>query len=583
MKNVIAIVVGLALLVVLGSFAALGFGSGVLSVGGTNGTTPQTQIFNDTTSTAGALEWNLHVTTQQGYPIISSLIPGGVSTLLSFGLSLSSNNNCGGGAGPVWDGGGNDYAYWIVQLIGPGGSVQHFNASVNGQSVQGYYYVISMNGTASSHSNLAYCEQNPNTAGNYQSPNLNNEEFWSQNVAFVGVYPTSTIRVDFNSINSFCHNQPPAVGNSNGGDCAQAAARNSNCATGSAGYWCGGSFSSSKTINAYFTTVMPSGSASFHILNPGQIVYNGGVLQVSVTTGFDGPGQYQLELITPSVRTGGGTIDTTFQGNPATVANNCNGCLVTWNVPSNAASNSSVGVAYNTWQIVLVASYINAQTSPLSIAINPIYSPAKPIVSYTTGSGAEYPLPGDTITFSIQANPPSANGSGVNQITVWVFYLTPGNAADQLPPCGNQWISSGCPNGQVLNVTINGRSASGTFETTVTPPTGTNQIAIEAQSGSTKSQPSPIASFVVSITPPGCQVGQPCDPFHTNLSTWTSVGPILLVVALFLAGLLVAVVVPMRKWMIFVVVVGVGIVAIILFPAISHLFLPGGPFGGPTN
>jgi hypothetical protein len=566
MKGWVSIAVLVVLVIDVALFFGIGFGTGGLAVASnppnyTQNCWGSSSGGNPATGTAGAMDFCVNIVGEPGTSPITSMLAGGSSTQIVFNLQLSTTDNCGGGSDPAWaPGQGANYGYYVVQYLVDGAPVA-MTGTLNGGGFQATTLTIPENST----SILAWCWLVDGS--NSISQTLTNGQPVMQNtVVLQGLYAVGTISVSFFGQGTFCNGNTAATN-----VCATIA----NAGPG---------FQQPDSPNGNFiakpvtTAAVYSGQASFTPTS--YALYNGGTLAVSVTTGYDGAAAYTLQVDCPQARSCAGQPDTTFGTNPVTVANDCNGCIISWKIPTNAAVNTSAGAAYNTWVIVLKASYINQQLTPVPIVISPLYQPGTPSISFADKSGLVLPPIGDTVTITVTASP-AQHSTNVTGISIWVVYLGTGQAPGQWPSCGSQWVTTGCPGGQAIvapNLVLNGGSATGTYTFTVAPPTGFNEIGIEAISSTVTGQPSQPAFDLISIAPVTCQPGSPACPTMGQQSLWSIAGPILFSAAFVLAALLGMLYVPIGmavKVAVPVLVAG-GFVALYYFGILGSWFVPGG-------
>jgi hypothetical protein len=559
-KNLVAIVLVVVLVADIGLFVGIGFATGGLSIVASPPTGAQYTQQPFCTS-EGITCYAVNFTNvAQGAPLITSPEQGQQSSDLSFGVyDYIASGSCtpGNERQDAWNGGATNYgtsSYYVIHFS------QSVTGEVGGTEETGATWSFSVNSSVSQGVILAYCGWiktlgNPQQAV-YSTPGLQfPETLW-----LVGPYPSLTVSVDFYSQGQYCDGNP--VGGSLGGAC-QAAVNNianlNNQMTDN-GAWSG---------IASASAVYQSAGASFSFV--GQPYENGGTLTVSVNTGYD-DGGYQLELICPSPRPCGGAVDTEFTPNPVGVPDNHMGYQVSWHIPSNAAQNNSVGPSWNTWLVVLETKYVASQIS-LTTIINPLYSPAQPVIRWTTGSGDLYPAVGDTLNLEVWANSSQLSGPAVT-LDLAVYYQVPGQAAYQAPGCGNGWVTS-CPYG--TNVTLSSNFYQ--FSFTVNPPVGDTLIGVTAISGARNGQASPADYAQIAVKPSNCQPGTSCDPTYSQITLWEIVGPILLSIAIIVASLLVALYVPVTYARVLIVAAAVGAVAIFyVFDVYTVLFSAGGAF-----
>jgi hypothetical protein len=574
MKHLIVIGIAVALLINIGVFFGLGFGSSALSVSGNQVATlpvsynpqpfcvyenPVCYVVNFTTAWAGL-------------PLITSLEPCGPgntgacgSSTLSFGVNTyvanypctPTNDRSGS-----WNGGATNYgtsSYYVVSFSGYGTNIP--TGTVNGVLYSGGSWGVSVNSSVSQGVYLSYCLVNTNLLGQYQSQRFSSPGLlFPQILQLLGVYPDMRISVTFYSQGQYCDGS--GFGTQIQGACL-AAYQNAgglanNVQAVDNGPWSG---------DAVTTAVYKSAGASFSFV--GQPYQNGGTITVSLTTGYDAGG-YRLGIYCPAPRSCGGSLDPEFSPNPQTIPDNSFGYLVHWAIPSGAAQNNSVGPSWNSWLVVLSTQFAAGQISSTTI-INPLYSPATPGVTWTNSGGGVLPSVGNTVHLTIYANGSALSGPATT-VVLAVYYQPPGSPAQAEPGCGSGWvIGIPCPVGLSLPVS----SAMATFTFVMNPPLGSVAVGITVYSGAANGQASPTNYFQIQISPiGGCgPASNPCKP---GLSLWEQIGPYLLASMLVLGAVLAALLAPIPILYRFIIPVSVVAVLAVLLAigSLQTLFLP---------
>ena len=326
-------------------------------------------------------------------------------------------------------------------------------------------------------------------------------------------------------------------------------------------------------INTY------SGQAFVVNANPNQVYYNGGTLQVLVSTGYDGPGPapYVLTVTYPAARPNGGQVDSAFPS--VNVPNFCSPtCTESWTIPT-GTSVASPTAGWNLFIVVLTASVYVTGYARASIAISPSTQPIAPTITVSNTGKFITPQPGDTETITITSQPTSTSGAVVS-LFLTVYYALVSSVQGALPPCGGAYITSGCASGEQITANpIAGGAVTGTFSFTVNPPAGaTDGFWIIASSETNQAQPSNATYEWVTITPSNCVYGGNGCPAATSASYWSWLGPLLLSLGFLMAGLFIFVMVPETIIRIVAIAAPVAFVILgylLLFPS---WFSPGGLF-----
>ena len=569
MKQILAFVIGVALLVDVSLFVGLGFGFGALSVTGSNNlqTCNSSDQYCWTMSPGWAspdkqqgIQINIESSVQQGANPITTMLSGDQSTSVSFGMyaQLSPYDAC--PRSGAWQGG---YEAWWV-IVWP----QSVSGSIDGTQFTGSTWSgqnLAQNDSISAGlADLVGCQAGTGYNDNGPTGNL-----YTQTVTLTGLYPVMTMNLYFGTYGQWCDKYAGSVTNQCYG-LSQAITETYGAGTGNNGGW---------NAEASASFVWQSAQASFQFVDP-QNNYNGGTLTAIFYTAYNGANGYKFSIDTPSERPNGGQLDTNFANNPMTIPNFCTtGCEYKWAIPKTLDTNlSGHDVQWDLWSGVLSASTVAEQITQFTV-INPLYAPTTPVVTYTSSGAGIYPAVGDTVTLTVYSNASQDSGM-VQSIDVEVYYLSPGQGVSSAPSCGSApaWVTP-CPNGQILVVTHDGKNAVGTYTFKVNPPIGDTAIAVAAVSASNIS-PSLFGYQLISIKASDCAPGATCDPLQSGVTTWEIIGPILLMGAFILGAVLLVLLVPIPPWVRFALPIAVVAILILLYALgwITGLFVPGGAF-----
>ncbi len=604
-KIVITVVLAVIAAGAGGALVATGIAAGALAIGTTSSSAFANNYVQSNASLSGSLDFHTHIiTVEQGAPIISAIVPGGLSTAFSFGLGLTSGTNCGNAGNPAWVPGASDassFGYWDLTLggsssfsvlvDGTGYSSNSMSVDVGGttQSVQAVYIPASFSSIPSS---LAYyCFDS--LGGNAFSNNLYDFPSFIHTVQFVGDVPTSTVYVDFTSVGRDCHNTLLSSPNGGGsGTCQEAGSYNqdANCGPDLGCFWDSGGFN----VTSWASATMYSSFSSF-TPPEGQLVYNGGLLTIDVNQlGYAGAPGYTLELLCPQPRTSGsggcngGTVDQRFTehgssypycpgdtGGCVSLPNALAGGAVTFNVPAGASyNNSAYGGIWNTWIAILYSPLLAEQSTPIGIDIAPQYSPLEPSIQISNSGPYLYPLAGDTVTVQIWAND-SSSSAVATKVYVWAFYLPLGYQAFQGPACGSQWLQqTNCPYGYAIPVQTTSSGVYSVFTFQWEPVIGTVNVGFEAQGSTTGGQVSPINAFLIQGGYYHCPPGDACNPLKSAVSLWKAFGP-LLVTLVFASILGIAAIWAPLQYRVYLVIAAVG-GGILIYVLTSYYVFGGG-------
>lgn len=567
-----------ALVADLAIFGAVGFGLGALAI--TAPASTPGNGYNMTPTSVGTgypvLTFEIpFVNVNDGTQLLTSILPNGDSTDIVFGTVIKYDlNGCGNFPGwPAWDNG--EISGSIVQYYTISFSQDNINFFIDGKSQTtgfGNSYTFSDHfgvGYGGNDPYLTYCIN-----GGWKAPGPSPVD--NNTLYLVGIYTSPiTVTVSLTTQGNFCmspQGQPnPLDGACQAAENAGAGGGNLNYAVADEGMW---------SLTTTTTATYQSGYGSVKVLNPGDLAFNGGTISVSVSTGYGG---FQACLLIPQPRQGGGSCDPQFP--TQTIPNGQTAYLVTWSVPKNASQNSTIA-GWNTWEVQLTNEYFRVGYSPATIDIAPQYAPGLPVVAFATNGTFYYPEVGDGVTLSIYANATNKSAA-VTGISLWVYYQATGDNPTSEPACGAQWVTTNCPYATALagsQLQLNGKNAVGTYPFTVDPTAGMTEITVLAESFTSTQQGSPIVAFTIQITPHGCTIGVPTCITKHGVSLWEMIGPLLISIALVLAGVILFFVVPVTWMRVLVVAVPVaGVLILYVFGIYTAWFAPGGAFNAGTQ
>lgn len=574
-------IVPLALLVALLIFGVLfvgvGFGTGALDSTQTITGTGQAQYTvvqaNSGQSWGDGLSWAVTMTNvaQSGNAPITAMLPGYQSTSVSFGLNMYSTGDCGHTGWPTFAPGyGDSYGFFAIQYLVSGSTVplqMQLDGAQVATSNSGNYYAVSANNTGNPVNVWCWAPSSDNVAAGLGNAQL---VYFTHTLSLTGIYSGGTLVIQF--ILGYDHCTGTAS-NGPSGACGAARSAGAQAPNGNTPSPNGGAL---QVVTQASATVMSAG-ASVQVLNQGSL-YNGGTLQTAVTTGYDGPNGYTLEVLCPQPRACGGSPD------PAYPAQNVPNFIVgqrtfSWSIPSAYALKSSTPLINNV-VVVLLANYgVVAQSLSTPVTISPLLNPAAPIITASSSDGKLYPGVGATLTFTVYANSTSLSGP-ISNISLEVFYMQNGQSASTPPACGSSWVT-GCPYGQVLATKLSGVNGVATYSFQVQPPAGAVAIGAAAVAYAGPGSANISAPFFLQIRPAGCLPGTSCDPSTSALGLWSWLGPLLLSAMLVDVALLLALVVPLPTWgrIAVVVATGGGVVLLYVLGIYASAFSVGGLFG----
>ncbi len=577
------IIIGVALLLDVALFIGIGVGLGALAtVNSGNSNTNYAFTYAESGQNWGdGLSYHVDMPSvnQSGDPMVTGVTSGYKSTQLTFQTIFYSHGDCGNTGQPVLAPGvSGNYAYYIVSF--GGGS---FTGTLDGSS-----FAATTALAVSENSSGVVLACGLGISGNdYPNPQSLTSDYaplsFQHTLVLIGAYPAATLSITLEAQGTNCGGTSPS---SAGAVCAAAQALYSANGGGVNGPSGSGFFLASVA-----STTVQSGAGTVTVTNPGNLAYNGGTVTAVVAAGYAGSQGWTVSMICPVPRTvadggcAGGLPDSRFT--PQHVNSDCAACPVTWTVPAGTSQSSST-LGWNTWELNLSNGLINEGYTPVTINIQPPTSPTtptSPAVTFSNNGKFYYPTPGSTLTVTIYANASSQSGPIVG-VTVWAYYLAAGQNPVNEPSCGSSWITTGCPGGTSLGaaqVQSNGANGLvGTYSFAVSPPAGTTQIGLLVESFASGQQGSPIVPLLIQVAPANCVPGSPGCQSKTSVSTWTTIGPILLSLALVLAGILVAIAVT-RIPVAVRVLAGAAPVALVAlfywFGVYSSWFAFGGPLG----
>lgn len=569
MKHVAATIIGVALVIDVAIFIGLAYGTGAASLTTSGGLFFGPTWHNDTNGAGGAIQPNVYV--QLGtLPMVSSMLAGGTSTTVTFGMNVISNNNCGNAGDPAWApgiaGSGGNPAYYEIQYL-VNGQAQKFTAGIDGQQQTGYAVFATNNNTYQSTSNdpniyLCFYANGISGGGNIQTANFGSTPFFLHTVNLAGVAGAGTLQITIPANGPLCDGLIVSGGGTPVCSEAFSAASETNLRQAQ-GTWTTSSSVSIPVLN---------GQAAFSLAGAGPW-YNGGTISAIVSTGYGGSGGYSLSVHDPGVRGGGLS---TWGNNPQSVANEQNGASFTFQIPAGASTNCTTS-GCNQFQMELTSSALG-QTLSFPIDIAPQFAPSLPGIAYSTGSGFVYPIGGDSVTLTFTTSVAQPNASNVpSTFLISVFYLLPGANPQTSKSCDASWITP-C-NGTIITGSNGGGGFTGSYTFSVNAPLGYTGIGVRAQAETSQQQSSGISYRYIFIQPAGCNPGSPCDPTTSGASLWKLVGPALLMAAFVLLAMFVLIFVPIspvHKYLIVFVVAVAGVAGYFL---IASQFVPGGVFG----
>lgn len=559
-----ALVVIIAVLVLVVLFFGLGFGTGALA-SGPSACSNEPTCYTVTQGLEGSswgqgfsFQVNILTVNQSNQPFVTSMLAGGESTSVTFGLNIYSTGDCGDTGRPTFDNGvGADVATWSISLGG-----QAFAGAVDGTSFPSttdYQFAetsTQLNG---------YCTIATATGGDYVTStwyqggdsNALTNLLASHTLVLDGQYAPSTLSISMTITGTYCDG---ISGNIDNTACAEINPVITNLDIFPNGAW---------TRTATTTTNELSGQATITRVGAGPY-YNGGTFSVDVTTGYGGASGYELEVQYGAAR--GGGLDSNFQ--TYTVPNEDAGATFTWNIPEGTGVNSTIS-GWNVFNPTLIASLQYIGSVQCVVDISPAYAPLTPVMTFSNTGTFTQPQPGsiETVTASVTA---SATSGPVTSITLWAFYLTGSESASTLPACGSQWITA-CQ-GSPMQLTESGNTTTGTYAFTVDPIAGSSSMGFEVTGFTSEQQGSPTTTSLVNILPSSCSPSQTgCGTTQFSASTWEVGGPIILSLIFILLGVLVAIYVPIAWIRVLAVVLPIALVIVLYaLGTYTDWFSPGG-------
>ncbi len=569
LKQWVAIGLAIALVADIALFFGIGFGVGALVVAAPVGTQGSANYVQSNYTQVAAMYFSLAITSYSSAGVIPTTATSsiGQSTVFSGTVTVwdPTGDNCANAGDPV-------FAPYSGSALGQTG-VQitygtSFQLMVGGQlevSTGDTYFLPISAGIAGSDVYACINWGGGDHVTNGGAPS----QVMSFAFTMVGLYSPSRINIAFVSVGDYCDTivafNPAPI-----------------CVAGSnaLGLSTGSSSTGQFNINAGAAINTWSGQAFVTQVNPGSVIYNGGTISLSVSTGFDGPGAYTLSMNYPAAR--GNFTDSAFP--PKQIPDFCvpgQACsMVTWTVPAGTAQPSTVP-GWNVFIAILTANggtqYVQGYTL-VNIDISPTYQPATPsIVAHSNGKFIN-PQVGDTEVVTVFANQSASSGS-LSQIILIAYYATTSSPAGALPPCGAQWVvGSACPSGSPMAIVHYGNGLEGTFQFLVNPPPGITGFWLQSYSESNLQQASNASFLWVTITPSNCVAGMAGCPSLSGNNIWEEIGPYLLVIAFILTSLLLVLLVPLPmaiRWGIPIAVVAAAAILLAL-NIIQPAFVPGG-------
>ena len=556
-KPLVAVIIGVALLVEVIAFVALGVGTGGFAAasGAIPPSTYSPTWSNDSGATGGALEADVYVAPGT-IPFVSAIQPGYPSTTLQVGVQVKSNGNCGNAGDPAWAGGGSSPSYFTISFDNGQstnftiGSFQNGNPNIAAGSYTANELTVSYNGTSTggvTNPYLFYCFK-PLNANNVQSTNFGSVIF--QFTVVIQGEASGNLNIVFHAGGSLCDG-PSGTPN---GDCKAA---DGNLPAGMSPFVnSGNTWSSDSSVSV----PLMDGQAAIKTEGDGPW-FNGGQISFLATTGFGGVNGYRLGIYNPAVR-GGGLATGWTPSNPMQVGNDLPaGTVVTMNIPQGASQNCTTS-GCNEFVAVLSSPYINGQLA-FPIDISPQYAPGQPTVSDTNSVGTLYPTQGSTVTLTFTSKV-TGNNQTPSSFLFEVFYLLPGQSPDDSQTCGQQWVTSPpCQMASIPALAAGNGVYSATYTFTVTnPPINANAIGVVVEAESSQQQASAVTHAAISLAPQNCPPGSGCNPGTGNLALWALWGPILLSAIIVTASLLALVFLGGRG---ILVVIGGVVVIVVLY------------------
>jgi hypothetical protein len=304
----------------------------------------------------------------------------------------------------------------------------------------------------------------------------------------------------------------------------------------------------------------------------GQTLYNGQSFSVTVVTHYDAGRGFLVQFLYPAVR-GGALIA------KVVAPDDSPGFSAHFTVPSNAAINTT-DPTYNWFQVTVTSVVTGYVFWNQPIDVSPLYAPPPAVVTFsdlTPGSSGRSPEIGDNIQINIAGQGISSTGETISSIYIWSWYMTPNTTSGSLPPTGSPaYISTGGIRGQSLPVD-RGEGINVTAAFTFTISQGwsiMSQVELVTNTAQTSVSSTTLNIYV---KPPGC-TGPTCNQKLPN-AEWLWLGPLLFSVAVILAAAVIAFYVPNPYARYGALIAAFGfVVAAYLFGVYTGWFNPGGVF-----
>ncbi|MGA7861332.1 MAG: hypothetical protein WCB19_05690 [Thermoplasmata archaeon] len=570
MKPIVTLVLVVLAAALWASFLGVGFGTGALTVA--ESTSPGTTVTPGYLTSSIEFQVYLSSVQQSGLPFTTSMVGSGTSTALTFGVNIwdpgwsasSGTDNCGNAGSPVFapaPGNANSASYSIS--FGGG----QWSGTLNGAPVtstsSGQLTFPPDNQNGSSYA--GWCIGPPFTFGkDVVSPTLQSPTtlYYPNTLVINGVFNPQVLTVSFSAQGTHCNGNGPLSG-----VCQTVDARDGGYAGSPNGAITGTATTTTQTQSAYSYVV---------VTNPGQLAYNGGTLSVQVWTGYDqvAPGQsgYNLIVDYPQARPNGGSPDSAFP--QIAVPQLCAGCAESWHIPVGTSVNSSTP-GWNEFIVVLQASFYFSGSATANIDLYPNAAPGEPSITMSNTGSYAGPQVGATETITATASP-SAHSGDISSINFIVYYVPANGVSSAIPSC--QYFVSGitCPQGNFIVGSYSGTTMTSTFSFRVSPPSGAQQVCVQAFAESTTQQASQTGMACVTIVPASCQPSASGCPVGAGF--WSTVGPILFVGAIAVTLFVIALYIPLAVWVrVAVPIVVTGAVIVLIYLGIpGPWFTPGG-------
>jgi hypothetical protein len=532
MKQLLGVVLLVALVADIGLFVGVGYGVGALSVAGVQ-PLHQSCLANGQTSGYGSvgpggIAFCVYFVIPATYDgvYVSNWQGAGQSTAITYYLVNVDNvyGGCNNQPYPAWEVGSQESShggYAVIQVID---SITGQPVSLANQSTSSF----STQGAVTKGASAFYVSYNESTTMGTLCDSKLNQTLWGlTSFTLNGEFDDwSVISVQFVTSGPWCDN--------NGGGSVTPTCEGQYDPTGyenDGGTPSGNSWSA----NSYGQAYLRNGGAKADW--NGQTLYNGEAFSVTVVTHYDSGQGFNVQFLYPAVR-GGALIA------KVVAPDDSPGFSAHFTVPKNAAINSSDPT--ENWFQVTVSSVVTGYVFwNQPIDVSPLYAPQPAVVTFsdlTPGSASRSPQVGDDIQINIKGAGIPAQQETITAVYIWSWYMTPNTTSGSLPPTGSSaWISQNGRQGQSLQVDkadLYNVTAAFTFTiqqgwsimSQVELVTNTAQTSVSS------------TSLNIYVKPPGC-TGPTCNQQGTN-AEWLWLGPILFSVAVFLAAAVVAFYVP---------------------------------------